>query len=185
VAVPNGETGDILCGEELREKLMDWRPVEDSGLTFGLFARLTMLWLFVLPFRAGGLIACAGELSARAGGLNARAASGLTVRIVLLKGFGYTEYFEKRFLRIAMSDSLPWRTVGGGAASESSSSIDGPVIISCSSSLGSQLWALPPLGALRSPLFGALLAGVRLDVCSLMPFGMPFGGAGTGSPTGG
>ena len=57
MAVPNGETGDILCGEELREKLMDWRPVEDSGLTFGLFARLTMLWLFALPFRAGGLIA--------------------------------------------------------------------------------------------------------------------------------
>jgi hypothetical protein len=76
--------------------------------------------------------------------------------------------------------------VGGGAASESSSSSDGPVIISCSSSLGSQLWALPPLGTpLRSPLFGALLAGVRFDVCSLMPFGMPFGGAGTGSPTGG
>ena len=46
-----------MCGEELREKLMDWRPVEDSGLTFGLFARLTMLWLFALPFRAGGLIA--------------------------------------------------------------------------------------------------------------------------------
>ena len=88
MAVPNGETGDILCGEELREKLMYWRPVEDSGLTFGLFARLTMLWLFALPFRAGGLIACAGGLSARAGGLSARAASGLTVRIVLLKGFG-------------------------------------------------------------------------------------------------
>ena len=84
-----------------------------------------------------------------------------------------------------MSDSRPWRTVGGGAARESSSSIDGPVIISCSSSLGSQLRALPPLGALRSPLFGALLAGMRLDVCSLMPFGMPFGGAGTGSTRGG
>lgn len=77
-----GETGDILCGEELREKLMDWRPVEDSGLTFALFARLTMLLLFSLPFRA------AGGLNARAGGLSARAASGLTVRIVLLKGFG-------------------------------------------------------------------------------------------------
>jgi hypothetical protein len=80
--------GDILCGEGLREKLMDWRPVEDSGLTFVLFARLTMLLLFALPFRAGGLIACAGELGARAGGLSARAASGLTVRMVLLKGFG-------------------------------------------------------------------------------------------------
>jgi hypothetical protein len=43
-----------------------------------------MLWLLLrlLPFRA------AGGLSARAGGLRAREASGLTVRIVLLKGFG-------------------------------------------------------------------------------------------------
>lgn len=43
--------GDMVWGEGLREKLMDWRPVEDSGLTFVLFARLTMLLLLVLPFR--------------------------------------------------------------------------------------------------------------------------------------
>jgi hypothetical protein len=40
---------------------------------------------------------------------------------------------------------------------------------SCSS-LASQLWALPALGALRFPLSGPLSVGVRLVVCSLMPF---------------
>jgi len=76
--VPGGDIacGDMACGEGLREKLMDWRPVEESGLPFVLFARLTILLLLSLP------------LPLRAGGLSARAASGLTVRIVLLKGFG-------------------------------------------------------------------------------------------------
>lgn len=75
----------MVFGEGLREKLIDSRRGGDSGLTFTLlFARLTMLWLLLspLPFRA------AGGLNARAGGLRAREASGLTVRIVLLKGFG-------------------------------------------------------------------------------------------------
>lgn len=71
---------------------------------------------------------------------------------------------------MAASDSLPWRIVGEGAANESSSSNVGPVMTSCSS-LASQLRALPALGALRLPLplLGALLAGVRLVVCTLMP----------------
>jgi hypothetical protein len=90
--VPIGETGDMVWGEGPREKLMEWRG-GDSGLTFALLARLTMLGvlIFVLPFpfrAGGGLTTRAGGLNARAGGLSARAASGLTVRIVLLKGFG-------------------------------------------------------------------------------------------------
>lgn len=53
-------------------------------------------------------------------------------------------------------------------------------MISCSS-FASQLWALPALGALRLPLFGALLAGLSLEVSTLMPL------EGTGSvlPLGG
>lgn len=79
---------------------------------------------------------------------------------------------------MAISASRPWRTVGDGAAKESSSMV-GPVIISCWSS-PSQLLALAALGALRLPLFGTLSAGVRLVVCSLMPFDtgsvLPLGG---------
>jgi len=80
--VPGGGDMDMGCGEGLREKLMEWRPVEESGLLpFVLFARgLTMLLLLSLPLTL--------PLVLRAGGLSARAASGLTVRMVLLKGFG-------------------------------------------------------------------------------------------------
>lgn len=46
-------------------------------------------------------------LSLRPSGLKARESWWLTVRIVLVYGFGYTEYLENRLLRIAMSASRP------------------------------------------------------------------------------
>lgn len=157
VAGVTAPVGVRACGDEFREKLRDCRREELALLFVTMLSRL-------FPLRPCGL--------------RERAASGLTVRIVLLYGFGYTENLEKRLFRIAISASLPWRTVGDGAAKESSSFV-GPVITSCSS-FSSQLWALPALGALRLPLSGARLAELRLVVCILMSFdtgcALPLGG---------
>lgn len=85
--VPGGGDMDMGCGEGLREKLMEWRPMEESGLLpFGLFAKGLTMWLLLLLLLLSLPLTFPSIL--RAGGLSARAASGLTVRIVLLKGFG-------------------------------------------------------------------------------------------------